>query len=361
MTAFDADRLEEFGRRLVGGLGAPPEVAEEVARHLVRANLAGHDSHGIIRIGQYAEQAEAGDLIPSALPTVAHEAPGGGLVDAGRGFGQYSTMYATRLAIDAASRLGVGAVAIRRSMHIGRVGEYVEAIMAAGQLGIVTVGSGGPGVGGMNVPGTSQRFFGANPWTFGMPGHDGGVLVDISTATVAEGKVRVARDGGAALKPGSIVDSEGRPTTDPEDFYRGGSILPLGGEVAGHKGYGLALASMLFGALSMIDDEDPTMIGASSVSGDDTEGRAAGVLIVTIDPAAFGRPAGYRELVDEVTARIRSTPVAPGAGAPIIPGEPESATTKARRTSGIELPDATVQRLNSIAAGVDVAPLGSPA
>jgi len=354
MTVYRSEHLEDFGRRLATGLGAPTDVAEEVARHLVRANLAGHDSHGLIRLGQYAEQAAAGDLVPSALPTVVHSAPGGGLVDAARGFGQYSTMYATRIAIEAASRLGVGAVAIRRSMHIGRVGEYVETIMAAGQLGIVTVGSGGPGVGGMNVPGTAQRFFGANPWTFGMPGDTGGVLVDISTATVAEGKVRVARDGGTPLKPGSIVDASGRATTDPEDFYRGGSILPLGGEVAGHKGYGLALASMLFGALSMIDDDDPTMIGASSVSGDDTEGRAAGVLIVTIDPAAFGRPAGYREIVDEVTARIRSTPPSEGRPAPIIPGEPEERTAEARREAGIELPDATIARLNSLAESVGV-------
>jgi len=206
----------------------------------------------------------------------------------------------------------------------------------------------------MNVPGTSQRFFGANPWTFGMPGHGRDVLVDISTATVAEGKVRVARDGGAPLKPGSIIDREGKPTTDPEAFYSGGSILPLGGEVAGHKGYGLALASMLFGAMAIVDDDNPTMIGASSVSGDDTRGRAAGVFIVAIDPGMFGRADGYRDIVDEVASAIKDVTPRPGNPAPIIPGEPEAAASEQRRANGVELPDATVDRLNAIASRLGV-------
>lgn len=354
---FSPKDLEDFTRDVVTGMGAPAPVADEVARHLVRSNLAGHDSHGIIRLGQYMEQARAGLLVPEAMPEVAQPAPCGGLVNAHRGFGQYSTMYATKVAIEAAKSVGVGAVAIRQSMHIGRVGEYVEAMMAEGQVGMVTVGSGGPGVGGMNVPGTSLRFFGANPWTMGMPGNHRDVLVDISTATVAEGKVRVARDGGAALKPGSIMNSDGGPTVDPEDFYRGGSIMPLGGEVAGHKGYGLALASMLFGALGIIDESDPTMIGASSISGDDTAGRAAGVFLLAIDPGTFGRREGYLDVVDQVTDAIKAAPPRPGAPDPVVPGEPEQILTAQRSAEGVELPDATVDRLNGIARDLGVGEL----
>lgn len=351
---FDHKNLEDFARNVAAAMGAPDEVAAEVGSHLVKSNLAGHDSHGIIRLGQYMEQAAAGLLVPSALPEIAKSAPCGGLVDAGRGFGQYSTMFATKVAIEAAKSVGVGAVAIRQSMHIGRVGEYVEAMMAEGQVGLVTVGSGGPGVGGMNVPGTSSRFFGANPWTFGMPGHKRDVVVDISTATVAEGKVRVARDGGSPLKPGSIMDRDGGPTTDPEAFYEGGSIMPLGGEVAGHKGYGLALASMLFGALAIIDEEEPTMIGASSVSGDDTFGRAAGVFVIAIDPGVFGRREGYLDIVDNVTDAIKAAPPRNPAAPPVVPGEPERQLFEQRSRDGVALPDATVERLNGIARDLGV-------
>ena len=358
---FDSKDLEDFAHRIAAGMGAPTPVAEEVARHLVRSNLAGHDSHGIIRLGQYMEQAQAGLLIPAALPEVALPAPCGGLVNAQRGFGQYSTMFATKVAIAAAKNIGVGAVAIRQSMHIGRVGEYVEAITAEGQVGLMTVGSGGPGVGGMNVPGTTQRFLGANPWTLGMPGHKRDVVVDVSTATVAEGKVRVARDGGTPLKPGSIIDRDGNPTTDPEDFYRGGSIMPLGGQFAGHKGYGLALASMLFGALAIIDEDDPTMIGASSVSGDETSGRAAGVFVLAIDPGVFGRRDGYLDVVDRVTEAIKTAPSRADAGVPVVPGEPERDQFERRTRDGVDLPDTTVDRLNGIARELGVGELTAAA
>ena len=35
-----------------------------VAEHLVAANLAGHDSHGVIRVPQYVDAIDAGNLKP---------------------------------------------------------------------------------------------------------------------------------------------------------------------------------------------------------------------------------------------------------------------------------------------------------
>ncbi len=58
----EAEALEGLGRRVFVALGAPDEIAAEVAAHLVRANLAGHDSHGVIRIPQYATMIEQGTI-----------------------------------------------------------------------------------------------------------------------------------------------------------------------------------------------------------------------------------------------------------------------------------------------------------
>jgi uncharacterized oxidoreductase len=92
------------------------------------------------------------------------------------------------------------------------------------------------------------------------------VLVDFATTVVPEGKVRVARDAGKALTVGTILDARAWASTDPNDFYRGGVLLPLGGEVAGHKGYGLAMASALIQALSAIGQAPPNLVGALTPS-----------------------------------------------------------------------------------------------
>ena len=101
--------------------------------------------------------------------------------------------------------------------------------------------------------------------------------------------MRVARDQGCDVPADCILDADGKPTTKTEDFYAGGTLVPLGGRVAGHKGYGLAMASALLGALATIDDPEPTLIGARVREAvDDPRGRVAGVFLVVIDPAAFG-------------------------------------------------------------------------
>lgn len=346
---FDARELETFTRAVIGAWGAPPEVAEETARHLVGANLAGHDSHGMVRMPQYEAQVAAGDIAPAALPAVLRSTSTTALIDAHRGFGMFSTMFATEWAARAAAKHGIAAAAVRHSSHIGRLGEYSERIAALGLVGIVTVGMAGPGVGGMALFGSRGRFFGANPWSIGVPaGEQPPMMFDGSTSMVAEGKVRVARSKKARLPEGVIVDRDGNPTTDPEDFYAGGALLPLGGAVVGHKGYGLALASALIGGLAMIDDPEPTLAGSYVGEADHGwQGRIAGVFLIAIDPRAFGGVAPYRRLVDEVLGAAKAMPPAPGATI-LTPGELEVRTREQRLRQGIELPQPTIDDLTRI-------------
>jgi LDH2 family malate/lactate/ureidoglycolate dehydrogenase len=341
------EALERFSAEVFRSVGADADIAAEVARHLVRSNLSGHDSHGVIRIPQYIEQIDRGEYVPSARPEIVLETPVASLIDAHRGFGHYSTAFALDWAARQARRHGIAAAAVRHSMHIGRLGEYTERAGELGLIAIVTVGAGGPGVGGMLLHGGRGRFFGANPWSIGIPGLVGPPMIfDGSTSTVAEGKVRVARSKGAALPPGCIVDREGRPTTDPNDFYAGGALTPLGGEVAGHKGYGLAFASVLLGALAMIDDPDPTLIGASVVQETpDRRGILAGVFLAVIDPACFGDAGHYRAMVSEMLAAAKRMPPAPGSPEVLVPGEPEVRTRGQRSREGIGLPETTWQEL----------------
>jgi LDH2 family malate/lactate/ureidoglycolate dehydrogenase len=217
----------------------------------------------VLRIPQYVAQADRGELDPAARPVVLKESGVTALLDGQGGFGHFSTGVALDWAMAHAREHGLAAAAVRHSGHIGRLGEYAERAAGQGLIGVVTVGQAGPDVGVMVLHGGRQRFLGANPWAVGVPAQGRPPMIfDGSTSTIAEGKVRLARAKGVPLPPGCIIDRDGAPSTNPEDFYAGGAIVPLGGAVAGHKGYGLAMASALIGGLAMVGDADPMWRGA---------------------------------------------------------------------------------------------------
>ena len=330
-------------------MGANPEVAAEVARHLISANLSGHDSHGVLRWPQYVAELDRGELDPAAHTQILHEGTVTGLFDARRGFGQHSTMTATEWTLIHARGHGIAAAAVRRSMHIGRLGEYTERLASDGLVGIVTVGVAGSGSGTVAPFGGAARFLGTNPWSIGVPAAGSAPLIfDAATSTVAEGKVRLALARHGKVPPGTVRDPEGRPTREPAELYAGGSMTVLGGDVAGHKGYGLSLASALVGGLAMIADGDPTAAGCMRQP--ETWGhRLAGVFVVAIDPAAFGDAGEYRRRVGEVLLDVGTVAPAPGVERVLVPGDPERQSRERRAREGIPVPAATWKELAAIA------------
>jgi hydroxycarboxylate dehydrogenase B len=350
---FEALALRAFLHAVVRAMGADEDVAAEVADHLVAANLSGHDSHGAMRILQYAAQADAGDLVPSARPAVIRENLSTALIDGRRGFGLFSVAYAMDWAIERASRVGIGTVAVRHSTHAGRLGHYANRAAERGMIGFVTVGAAGPGVGGVKLHGARSHFFGANPYAFGIPAAGRSpVVFDGSTAMIPEGKVRLARASGRTVPPGTLVDRRGEPTVDPNAFYDGGYLLPLGGDVAGHKGFGFALVSALLGGLATIDDPDPTLTGAAlhveEAHDDDPRGRVSGVFLFALDPGCFGSSRRYEEQVAETLDAAKRMPTLPGVDEVGIPGERSLRSRRAREAEGIVLPEATCRGLRDL-------------
>ena len=329
--------LEEFTSEVCLALGAPQIVAEEVARHLVGANRAGHDSHGVIRLPMYMEQADRGELTPEAMPVLVNEFGAVALCDAKRGFGHYTTRFAAEQAARLAGDFGIGFVVVRHSGHIGRLGHYLELLADRDLVGIVTVGMAGAGVGAMVLPGTAQRFLGANPWAIGVPvAGEPPMIVDVSTAVVAEGKVQVALAEGREMPPGCIVDSQGEPTTDPARYFAGGGLIPLGGLVADHKGFGLGLAAALIGSLGMIGDDWPSLAGAPVAPGSDPRGRVAGVAVMAVDPEPLGGRKAYEDMVAETLSALHRSG---GLVEVQRPGEPEARSRFGKGAKGLSAND----------------------
>src|SRR3979411_966945 len=200
-----AEALRSFTAEVVRAMGAGPETADEVARHLVSANLCGHDSHGVLRLSQYVEEADRGDLVPAAEPELLRESAVCALLDARRGFGHRSTMVAADWVARHAREHGLAAAAVRHSTHIGRLGGE-NASVAGGARGWGWAG----GWGGTVAPfGGAARFLGTNPWSIGVPaGGRPPLIFDAATSTIAEGKARLARarraQGPGGRGPGAV-------------------------------------------------------------------------------------------------------------------------------------------------------------
>ena len=217
-----------------------------IARLLVLANLRGHDSHGVIRIPQYAEAVKSGGIDPKSPVTVVAETGVTARLDGGRGFGQVVARRGIELAIAKATASGLSAVTLSRTTHVGRLADYAEMAATQGLVGMLWVNA----VHGLNVApwGGAARRLGTNPHAIGIPGAGGPAMVlDFATSVVAEGKMRVKKNRKQQAPPGWFIDAGGRPATDPEIFYGDpvGSLLTAGE----HKGYGLSLAVEILGGI----------------------------------------------------------------------------------------------------------------
>ncbi len=345
MANRSAAELRQVTEAIFTAAGAPADLATEMADALVGANLAGHDSHGVIRIPAYLRLIAEGRLDPKARPEVIKETATTALVDGKWTFGHVAAKYGTDVAIKKAKASGTAAVSIVRCNHIGRLGQWASQASAAGVIAMVTVGGGGGGAGSVRnaaAPfGGAEGAFSTHPISIGMPGGETpDMLIDFATTVVAEGKLQVARAKKAPVPPGSILDSEGRPTTDAEDFYNGGVLLPFGG----HKGYALAMfVEMLGGAFTPGDE----------INGD---GRRGGAVIWAVDAFAFRSPESYADNADFVMQRVKKIRPAQGFDEVLIPGEPEARSAAERLDEGIPVADTTWQQIveGGRSVGVDV-------
>ena len=342
MPTFSAEYLRRVGAMIFEAAGTPADIADEVSRSLVDANLAGHDSHGVLRIPSYLAMISPGQLKPAARPVVLKETATSVLIDGCQGFGQISGLFATDRVVDKALAAGIAIAGIIRCTHMGRVGEYAERAVARGCVAIVTVGGFG-GRGAAAPYGGARPVFGTNPIAFGFGGKEvDPVIGDMATTMVAEGKLRVARAKGEPLPPGLILDAEGNPSTNVEDFYAGGMLLPFGG----HKGSALALLVDLLG---------PALTGSAHYA----EGAypalgPTGTVIIAISNGVFRPPEEFAANVDRTIQRIKAVPPAPGFSEVLVAGEPERRNRAARLASGIPLPEATWEALRQAAAELNV-------
>jgi LDH2 family malate/lactate/ureidoglycolate dehydrogenase len=346
MPCIQAGELRWLVRRLFEALQVPSDEADWVAEVLVRADLAGHDAHGVSRIPQYAQAIRSGLVHPGAPFEIIHESPALALIDGHWGLGQVVARGAMELAIRKAKNTKISSVGAYNLYHVGRLADYTH--MAAEQelVGIMMANAGGASPIVAPFGGTAGRL-GTNPISIAFPtGGSVPFLLDMATSVVAEGKVRVKRHRGEKTPEGWLIDHEGRPTTDPNILYQEprGAILPLG-ELAGYKGFGLAMVVEILSGI----------LARGGYGGQGAPRFSNGTYIVVIDISAFVEPGDFRAEIDDLLAYVKSAPTAPGVAAIMSPGEPEAIAQQRGEREGIELDDATWQGIMSLARELGIA------
>jgi len=342
MPVFTAEQLRNVGTKIFLAAGAPLEDAEWVSKLLVKANLVGHDSHGVIRIMQYVRAIQKGDINPDAKTEVVKETRASALVNGNLGFGQIVAREAMEIAVSKARENTCGTVCAYNCYHIGRLADYSGMAAEDGMVGVVMANS----PRSVAVYGGLDRLLSTGPLSYAFP-TSGEVpfVLDIATSVVAEGKVRVALHKGGKLPEGCIIDKDGNPSTNPADLYDGGALLPLGGDSFGYKGFGIGLVvEVLSGILSKS--------GFSFLP----DKRGNGLFFQAIDIESFMPVDEFKEQVNVLVQKIKSSKLRPGFTEILIPGEPEYRNEKERLKNGISIPDRTWEEIRVTAAtlGLDV-------
>ncbi|CAN5548766.1 Ldh family oxidoreductase [soil metagenome] len=342
MPVISHTTLRDFGAAIFQGAGVPADQARIAVDHLVESNLMGHDSHGIMRLPGYTRSLVKGDIKPVGNHKIVRETPASLTIDAERSFGIVMTYQAMQMAVERAQKHTLGAVAVHRSSHIGRLGAFPPLAAQQDCIGILMLNGGGR----FTAPfGGTARRLPPNPIAISVPGPNGpAMMLDITTSMAAGGKVEVYKARNQQVPEGWLVDIEGNPTTDPNPFLTGeAAMLPLGG-ASGHKGYGLGM---------MIDAIAGGLSWAGCSADQPTRG-GSGYLALAIKVESFIDVAEYKNEIQRLIDWVKSSPTMPGHKKIYLPGEIEQEVKQKREAEGISLEESTWNDILAAANEVNV-------
>jgi ureidoglycolate dehydrogenase (NAD+) len=334
--------LERFASALFQAAGVAPSMSDEWAKSLVWANLRGVDSHGVLRIPGYIERLKAKVINPAPNMQVEKRVGAIAVLEADRAPGAVAMTMAMAEAIARAREAHVGWCAARNITHAGAVGYFALQAASAGMAGIVMSAS-GPMMAyhGAKVAGVSS-----NPLAIAFPAKNRPpLLLDMSTSTVAMGKIMSARDAGRDIPLGWGLDAQGRDTTDPRKLA---TLLPLGGP----KGSGL---SFMIECLCSLTVGNPIIAPALAAGGALDAPYLNGVAIA-LDLAVFGDRERILGEADRLAQLIAALPPDDRVARVYLPGERGDSILHERMRDGIPLPQGTWSRLLACAKALAVTP-----
>jgi uncharacterized oxidoreductase len=335
-------------------LSTGSEVAEAaiVSDHLVDANLAGHDSHGVGLLPMYVKDRLAGNVRPNLHPVRLREDGVIGVFDGELGYGHVAAREVTAWGIARAKDKGAAIASLRNAYHVARVGTYAEQACAAGLISILFVNVVAGGLQKVAPFAGADARLHTNPVCIGIPAGEALLpfVLDFATSQIAMGKVRVAYNEGRKLGPGALIDSSGASTGDPAVIFEEpfGAILPFGE----HKGSGLALACELIGGALT---GGPTNQSTAPRGG----GLINSLLAIFIDPARFVELPYFHREIGAVLDHVKASPASNPDKPVMTAGEPERARRRQCLAEGVPIDAASWKEILAAAELSGVADVAS--
>jgi LDH2 family malate/lactate/ureidoglycolate dehydrogenase len=328
------DSLVAFAQALLAASGVRDDIARDVAAILVDGDLLGHTTHGLAQLPGYLGEIENGGMRKDGAPTVVNSRPASQTWDGHRLPGPWLTLRALDAASAMAAQHGTGTVAIRRSHHIACLAAYLTRATDRGLMLLLLCSD--PSGASVAPFGAVSPVFTPNPLAAGIPTGGDPILLDISASYTTNGLTGRLYQAGEKLPHAWLQDARGQPSNDPAVLFNEpkGTLLPLGGLEAGHKGYALAL---------LVEALTAGLTGMGRA--DQSEGWGATVFLQVVDPVAFGgRDAFTRQMSWLVDACHRATP-RPGVENVRLPGERGLKLMRHQREHGVALHESILPAL----------------
>ena len=323
---YGADPLRGYANALLLRAGVRDDIARDVADILVEADLMGHTTHGLALLPGYLGEIEQGRMKKAGEPRALHIAAAAVTWDGDRLPGPWLALRALDVALAMAMARGTGTVVIRRSHHIACLAAYLLRATARGMMALVSCSD--PSGSSVAPFGAVSPVFTPNPLAVGIPTSGNPILIDVSASYTTNGLTQRLFNAGEKLAHPWLQDAQGNATRDPAVLFDEpkGTLLPLGGLEAGHKGFALALLiEALTGGL------------AGHGRADATEGWGATVFVQVLNPAAFGGASAFTRQTDWLVDACHAATPRPG-GPPVrMPGERALALLREQRASGVAL------------------------
>lgn len=310
LPRYGVDALVSFAHALLARSGVRDDIARDVAAVLVDGDLLGHTTHGLALLPAYLAAIDKGTMTRSGEPRVINGRPAAQTWDGMRLPGPWLTLRAFDTAATMALTYGTGTVVIRRAHHIACLAAYLKRMTDRGLMALLVCSD--PSACSVAPFGAVSPVFTPNPMAAGIPTTGDPILLDISASLTTNGLTARLYQAGEHLPHAWVQDAQGNATADPAVLFNDpkGTLLPLGGLDAGHKGYALALMiEALTAGLSGFGRADPP------------DGWGATVFVQVLDPAAFGGTEAYSRQSDWLVDACHAATPRPGVERVRVPGE----------------------------------------
>jgi L-2-hydroxycarboxylate dehydrogenase (NAD+) len=339
-----SNKLRQFTQEVFVACGMPLTDAQLAADVLLEADLRGIDSHGVARLSGYVRLHEAGRANMQAKHTIIHQTPSTATIDADGGLGLVVAPKAMDIAIEKATQVGTGWVAIQHSNHFGIAAYHAMKALPKDMIGI-SMTNASPLVAPTH---SKERMLGTNPICIAIPaGLEQPFVLDMASSAAANGKLEIAQRKGKDLPLGWVQTKDGQPSIQADELKLGGSLLPLGG----HKGYGLASAvDILSGVLSGANFGPwvPPFVSFLNPL-PNLPGKGIGHFLGAMRIDAFRPADDFKKQMDTWIERFKASQRIDAEQEVLIPGEPEFRLKRIREKEGIPLHESVEADLQSLA------------